>query len=237
MKYLGGKCRLAKEIAGYLNYLRKPQQLYIEPFVGAGWILERIERGPNMACDVHPQLIAMWKALQQGWQPPIVVTRKEYEEARAGLSELHEQAFIGFGCSYGGKWFGGYAQDGYGERNYCNEAKCSLEQKICNIAKDTEFFCCSYIRLNPPSDSLIYCDPPYAGTTKYKDTESFDSDLFWWTMNLWARHSTVVVSEYQAPKGWKCVGLNRVKTSIKHFRPIGKEEECKRTEKLFIRQP
>ena len=30
--------------------------------------------------------------------------------------------FVGFGCSFGGKWFGGYARNRVG-RNYCLEAK------------------------------------------------------------------------------------------------------------------
>ena len=64
MRYMGGKSRTAGIIAGYLNMIREPGQPYWEPFVGAGWILERIRgTGANFASDANPYLIAMWQAL------------------------------------------------------------------------------------------------------------------------------------------------------------------------------
>jgi DNA adenine methylase len=34
--------------------------------------------------------------------------------------------------------------------------------------KDVDFRCGSYLEMEVPPNSLIYCDPPYEGTTKYK---------------------------------------------------------------------
>ena len=51
--------------------------------------------------------------------------------------------------------------------------------------------------------TVVYCDPPYAGTTSYKGAPPFDHALFWRTMNEWhARGAHVFVSEYTAPAGW-----------------------------------
>lgn len=56
-----------------------------------------------------------------------------------------------------------------------------------------------------PVGKLVYCDPPYAGTTAYGAFDNFDHDLFWAMMSKWTENNTVVVSEYAAPEGWKCV--------------------------------
>ena len=54
----------------------------------------------------------MWKALQQGWEPPDLVTFEDYEYVRAHQDENPAlTAFVGFGCTFGAKWFGGYARD------------------------------------------------------------------------------------------------------------------------------
>jgi site-specific DNA-adenine methylase len=51
-------------------------------------------------------------------------------------------------------------------------------------------------------DSVIYCDPPYAGTAEYKEG-SFDHSAFWkWCEE---QHSPVFVSEYSAPAGFKVI--------------------------------
>ena len=63
MQYFGGKFHLRIEIAQFLEELRKPNQLYLEPFVGAGWVLSEMS-GNRAATDINPHLIAMWKALQ-----------------------------------------------------------------------------------------------------------------------------------------------------------------------------
>ena len=41
-------------------------------------------------------------------------------------------SFVGFGCSFAGKWFGGYARSN-DKRNYAKMAKNSLNKKIINL--------------------------------------------------------------------------------------------------------
>ena len=65
-------------------------------------------------------------------------------------------AFVGFGCSYSGKWFGGLAKDGNG-RNYALNAYNSLMKKA-KTFKDVEFSHKSYLDYTP-TDYLVYCDP------------------------------------------------------------------------------
>jgi len=55
-----------------------------------------------------------------------------------------------------------------------------------------------------PQDAVVYCDPPYKGTTEYA-VGGFDHDIFWdYVRNLSQKHS-VYVSEYQAPDDFECI--------------------------------
>lgn len=78
-------------------------------------------------------------------------------------------------------------------------------------------------------DMLVYCDPPYQGTTQYGAFAGFDHELFWDTMREWSKHNTVVVSEYKAPNDFKCVAefSSRMGLTTENERPI-------RCEKLFM---
>ena len=229
MHYLGGKFRVGKQIADFLNDLRKSNQSYWEPFVGAAWVLMRIDGKSNYASDIHHELIEMWKELQQGWIPPNKVSEEAYSLAKEGFCSPELTAFIGFGCSWGGKYFGGYARDPKSARNYAQNAKNSLLKKVAQIPP-TKFFQADYFSFMPPAKKmLIYCDPPYADTTKYSMT--FDHRKFWErckTLNL-SGH-TVVVSEYQAPQKWDCVLEMPTRTDYKSRN----NQMIPRIERLFM---
>ena len=63
-----------------------------------------------------------------------------------------------------------------------------------------EFVCGDYRDLEIPSNSLIYCDPPYRGVRKYVGNVKFDSDIFWEVCRNWSKQGHIVfVSEYEAP--------------------------------------
>ena len=228
MRYLGGKARIAQDVAGYLNLVREPDQPYWEPFVGGGWILARINDTPNFASDKHPALIAMWQALSDGWLPPSNITPEDYERARNLPDHDPLKAFVGFGCSWGGKWFGGMARGKTG-RNYAANAAGSLKRKIASMPA-TEFFVADFLTAEPPRPHmLIYCDPPYADTTGYA-VGPFNHEAFWdRCMALELGGHTVVISEYEAPAGFSCVKEMGTHTDIRG----GEGEQMARTERLF----
>ena len=77
------------------------------------------------------------------------------------------------------------------------------------------------------TDALIYADPPYEGTTGYKD--KFDSAEFWDTCRKWANSgNTVLVSELQAPPDFSCIWEKPVTRTLNH------NDRSTTTEKLFI---
>lgn len=234
MRYLGGKFRIGKQIARFLNSIREPGQGYWEPFVGSAWVLMRIQGGPNYASDANKYLIAMWQALQQGWIPPSRVTEEEYIAIRDNPNDYKAElvSFVAFGCSWGGKWFGGYAR---GEnRNWAAEAQRSLLKKLPKL-QGVRFFHSGFMNCYPPEENmLIYCDPPYQDTTGYGAIPDWDSGLFWsWVRNTTDLGHTVIVSEYIAPKDIVEVASFPTKTDL-NTGSGGKET---RIERLFMLRP
>ncbi len=228
MRYLGGKSRTWKDICAFLEGLRKPGQPFIEPFCGACWITQGMT-GERYASDANPFLMRLHRAVQDGWVPPTSVSKEEYDKANAARNvEDPLTAFIGFGCSFSGKWFGGYARDGTG-RNYAKNAANSILKKASRMGA-VSFCNREYIDVTSKG-YLVYCDPPYASTTGYDAVADFNSEEFWDTMRGWVKNNTVVVSEYVAPPDFVCVKEILTKTDMRT--KIGKEP---RIEKLFMHE-
>lgn len=227
MRYLGGKSRLAKEIAGVLSGFLGSAGVYVEPFVGSAAVAEKLaglSPIPMLLADSHPDLILLYRAMQNGYVPPDAVSEQEYEQAKQ-LQPCAYRGFVGFACSYGGKWFGGYARGE--ERNYALEGKRSLLRTVAAL-QGARFLCCDYRELVMPGRALIYADPPYANTTRYRGGQ-FDSDALWdWARRQSASGHTVIVSEYAAPDDFDTLWEKPHTTSI---RPRNGNEQ--RIERLF----
>ncbi len=96
------------------------------------------------------------------------------------------------------------------------------------MIKDTTFHHADY-RDACPDGALVYCDPPYKGTTGYGAVGEFDSNEFWSVMRQWSRHNKVYISEYQAPFDFTCVLEIPTKLDIRNA--AGEKEP--RLERLF----
>ena len=204
MRYLGGKSKIRKQVAAFLESKRAPGQLYFEPFVGGGWILQEMS-GWRVAADGNAALIALYSALLSGWEPPEFVSEEEHRKWRSMTEVVADpmMAFCRFGCGFGGDWNGGYARS-EGKTCYAATTKRSLQKQLPAI-RDVVF---SHGLFHDwtPCKALVYCDPPYANTTQYGAFDGFDHDLFWQTMREWVvAGNTVVVSEYSAPPDFPCV--------------------------------
>lgn len=224
MRYLGGKHRIAKELGAYLR-TRQEGRYFVEPFCGALNITCQMS-GPRLACDASPYLFSLYRGLREGWEPPDVVTEELYRHLKTTKDPADPlTAFVGYGCCFGGGFFTGYARSS-GARNYAGDAKRSLARKMA-LCTEVTFACCDYARLTPGPGCLVYCDPPYAGTTGYGAVGKFDSPDFWRRTQEWAHAGALVlVSEYVAPIG-RCVWEKAVKTDM---HGVGRDG---RVEKLF----
>ncbi len=228
MQYFGGKQRIAKYIVPILQNCMNGRKCFFEPFVGGANIVSKIT-GNRVASDANKYLIALYQALQQGWVPPDTVTEEDYHRAKNGDYSDYLRAFIGFGCSFAGKWFGGYAR-GNESRNYALNAKNSLLQKLKGL--HGVVFLHRGFSTFKPEDCLIYCDPPYIGSTKYGGIDDFDHQLFWQTVQQWSVNNTVFVSEYESPLDCEIVWQKDGVTDIR-----GKQGRLPVTEKLFQVRP
>ncbi len=232
---MGSKARFAKEILPIVLEGRKPGQWYVEPFAGGMNMISEV-KGNRIANDRQEYLIAMWEALVQGWRPPRYITKEEYYEVK-NLGDIVFDpclvGWVGFNCSFRGKWFGGFAGRA---TTLEGKEKCYQTEAINNVSKQIAKLngviikSKSYELLELPSSSILYCDPPYEGTTGYRD--SFDNTAFWqWCRERESEGHSVYVSEYNAPKDFICVWEKQVKESMS----LG--ERGFRTEKLFKYEP
>lgn len=239
MKYLGSKARFSKELLDIILPYRK-DRVFIEPFCGGCNITDKVS-GNRIAADNNIFIIDMWNKLIEGWVPPDTLSEEEYKYYKSIVNtvDLNNKdltsiiGFVGVGCSYAGKWFGGYARSNTNKgvpRNHCLEAKKSVLKQVSKL-KDVKFKHCNYSDLCVDS-ALVYCDPPYNNVTTYKD--KFDSNKFW----NWVEHNSInndckiFVSEYSAPKQFECIWEKNVENNFDVNRiKIGKKYN---TEKLFV---
>jgi DNA adenine methylase len=140
-------------------------------------------------------------------------------------------AFCAVGCSFSGKWNGGFARDGSG-RNYASNAAGSINKKVSRLG-GVQWQSGDYREVPLPPNSVVYCDPPYAGTTGYSGVEGgFNHIEFWeWCRTTTLRGHLVFVSEYSAPADFEAVWSIETKTDL-HTR----EGKGARVEKLFFYQ-
>lgn len=227
MKYMGSKNRHAKEILPII-LKNRGNMPYVEPMVGGANMIDKVG-GIRLGADINEYLIALWQAVSEGWMPPETFTEQEYKDIRLNKSQSppHLVGYAGFALSYSGKWFGGWCRDGKGKRDYVKEAYNNAVKQF-PLLLGVKFICKSYLELDLKQPCVIYCDPPYAGTTKYKD--EFNHELFWqWCRDMVKQGHSVFVSEYNAPEDFVCVWSKQVNNSL--TKDTGSK---KGVEKLFV---
>jgi DNA adenine methylase len=226
MRYMGGKAKIAKKLTAFLNTYRQPGQLFVEPFLGGCNILPLMDL-PKWGNEINPSIGMCFAAIRDGWEPPADVSEGEYR-ALMEEDDTPMRGFAGSACSFGGKWFGGYAR-GQGARNYATEGR-NNATKIRPGLQGATITWMDYRDMTIPDGSLVYCDPPYATTTDYKTR--FDHDAFWqWVRGLSTR-CTVLVSEYVAPIDFEVVWELERDCGLKQGKNGGKAVRVERVFKL-----
>lgn len=235
MKYMGSKARLAKDLSPIINTLLDKLNIntYVEPFVGGANMIQHIDCENKVGSDNNEYLVAMWKALQDGWMPPSELSKELYNKIKENKEDYEKGlvAIAGFCATYNAKWFGGYAgivNTKVGtQRNYYDEAvRNILKQK--DQLKDVEFLNADYINLSEYKNALIYCDPPYEGTTRYGTSKDFHYERFWDWVREMSKDNFVLVSEYNAPNDFVNIYEKALTTTL------DKNSRKKDVEKLFI---
>jgi DNA adenine methylase len=168
----------------------------------------------RFAYDIHPDLIMMYHAIQSGWLPPEFISEELYNDLKCSSASAL-RGYVGFACSFGGKWFGGYARVVENDRRLDQES-------YRRIIKNRADFADIYINQRDYTDipihatDIIYCDPPYANTLGY-DKKHFDTLGFWQEMRIWGNYgAAVIISEYEAPDDFKVIWEKPRKTYMQH---------------------
>jgi DNA adenine methylase len=235
MKYMGSKARLAKDLVPIMNEIIKKFEIniYIEPFVGGANMIQHVECKNKFGSDNNEYLIHLWKALQEGWIPPSELSKELYNDIKQNKDKYNKElvAVAGFCATYNAKWFGGYAgivQTKINtQRNYYDEAVRNILKQV-NQLKDVEFLNADYTYFSDYKNALIYCDPPYEGTTQYGTSKEFHYERFWdWNRNM-SKNNIVLISEYNAPDDFVNIYEKELTTTL------DKSSRKKDVEKLFI---
>jgi DNA adenine methylase len=231
MRYMGSKARHAKHIVPIVLDGHDENNWYIEPFLGGGNMFSCVDVALKWGNDTSYFAVCLLEALSKGWTPPSSLSETEYRLMKES-PESYDPASVGFAaycCSYAGKFWGGYwrSLNSKGEpRNCALEQARNLEKQRSGLV-GSEFTVGSYLDMDIPVGSTVYCDPPYAGTTRYQS--GFDSQEFWgWCEYLVDKRCRVFVSEYEAPDCWAPVWEKTVTNSL--TKDTGSK---KGTEKLF----
>lgn len=221
MKYMGSKRRIAKYIAPIIqahidsgNY-----KTYIEPFVGGANMIEAIKCEKRIGCDLNGYLIELLELVSAGHchELPDTITEEEYNNIKNHKDKCESWlvGFCGFNATFGSKWFGGYARprkNGYDRDVICGKIALTKQAPLID---DVEFHICSY-RNWAPENCVVYCDPPYKKTTKYKSGD-FNHDEFWRWCKKYAElqyNNVILVSEYNAPEGAQCIWSKEIENTL-----------------------
>lgn len=219
MRYQGGKSRISKSLERIItndvfrrqipnfsaNCTENRGTTLVSLFCGTCSVESKLAPyfDKGICNDSHKYLIAMLQAVQNGFELPEKVTEQEYKFVREHKdNKTALTGFVGFGCSFGGKWFGGYARNKSG-------TNCALQSKR-SLLKDMEtlrnatFICSDYKAVEIPENAIVYADPPYSNTTGY-GSKKFNSDEFWEYMREISKTHDVYISEQTAPEDFECI--------------------------------
>lgn len=216
MKYMGSKNRHAKELLPIILRDHREGMWYIEPFVGGGNMIDKVDFSNRIGCDSNPYVIQALESIRDDLnllpKNNSEFTEDDYKRLRNSDSYPFK-GYAGFAFSYSGKWLGGWCRDKEGKRDYVRESY-SNAQKQSPYLQGIKFIHKNVFDIKEiKGKATIYCDPPYRGTTKYKD--GFDHDRFWdWVRFQSKQGHSVFVSEYTAPEDFECLWSKEVNNSL-----------------------
>lgn len=134
---------------------------------------------------------------------------------------------VGFCASYKSKFFGGYANEALSDdgRRRGDEAIRALKRQRESL-QGIPFICCDYRNWRNVKNAVIYCDPPYKGTTGYSN-RNFDTAAFFDWCQIVGQNNVVIVSEYEAPEDFRKI------ESFGTLATLGTGQAEKRREAIF----
>jgi len=243
MRYAGSKRRFAKDLVPVITRRLNAETLFVDMFCGGCNILSDVDHPKKQGVELNKYVLSLWQYIKDnngmGEIPKSVSEEMYYDIKRNYQNRTNKYpdwliGYVGACCSYGGAWFNGYAKfNPNRNEDHIEEAYNGLEKQVQNFKylSNTEFLCGSYDEVSLKPGTVVYCDPPYAGTRKYES--DFDNNAFWdWVRRECKRGVYVYVSEYDAPDDFKCI-WSRVKKDGMGTTKFG-VGQLDKVEKLFV---
>lgn len=234
MIYMGSKNRIAKHILPIMVKAAQDNGItkWVEPFVGGGNMIDKVPNNfRRIGIDYNAHTIEALIAIRDLVDRLPNEVTVEYYNSLKGTNPDPITSLIRFGASFGGKFENGYARSFTNKgipRNNWDEAKRNARKQSPNL-QGVDLLIGSYEEYSYLEDCLIYCDPPYEGTTSYK-TGKFDHEKFWEWCRSMGKNNLVFISEYKAPSDFVLVWEGDIKTNFASQR---RSATHKATEKLF----
>jgi DNA adenine methylase len=220
MKYVGSKNRIAKEILKIMLPYRKENTYWVEPFVGGGNLIDKVDGfriGSDKNKNVIDALLSIKNHIDDLPKNNLEFSEIDYNKLKDSDNNYLHKAYASFAFSYGGKYLGGWCRDSLNKRDYVSEAyKNAVKQN--KALSNVELYDCDYKDLIIPEHSVIYCDPPYENSQGYNI--NFNHLEFWdWVeyISTSNKYSKVFVSEYNAPKKFECLYSKEIASSLTKY--------------------
>ena len=219
MVYQGSKSKILKYIKPYidkaLDYFDR--ELYIEPFVGGANVICNIEACTRVGYDINEYLIALLNYAKNNELPyPKEITNEEYAHIRNNKDKYSEWfiGYIGFLGSYQSRFFEGNCSN---KRRTLDCKKTYMEEQYNNLLKQSpklkeiEFYCADALDLSF-SNAVIYCDPPYLNTAKYRNKIDYKKYYDW--VRRQGQENIILCSETYMPEDFKIISSVQRKNDL-----------------------
>lgn len=216
MQYVGSKNRYARGILAHMP----PVRYFVEPFVGGGnmtyWAVKSGKFQNFLCSDANEYVIAYFNALKSGWMPKedyslneYLAMKKDYDIGNIGGHSKEELCVVGNCMGF----MGGFFNVPCLLRDHTKSPRNRDKYPFWCALKDREWVDCAsfthtdYQSCFIPDDRncVIYLDPPYQGTKKYKNVDPFSYDAFYdWVREKSMAHY-VYTSELSMPEDFDCI--------------------------------
>lgn len=172
---------------------------------------------PSLRCgDNRASIISLYKACQNGYEPPTTVTLEEFKASKLLPDSDPFKAFCNPFLTWGAKGDHQLAKNNEDRKALPQESHDVLMRQMATL-KSVLFEDIDFLSIEPgPTDEIMYCDAPYADTfhrngSHYK-SGAFCHLKYYHRIRQWSEFTDIFVSEYDFPFGQmifeKTIALN-----------------------------
>lgn len=213
MKLAFNKIRTGKRIATYINHL-KPVH-YVEPFMGTLGVSRWVRAQHAHLSDLSQPIALLWYwALSDDYYILTdTIDESRYKELRGDKRTTH-----GIDTAIAGYFFNSYDYfDNYRPADLADVVDYLSAMRGCVLAnfESIEVQHSSYMDIDIPPHSVIYCDPPPKTATRHPWlTSQFNTREFWnWCRRMVRHGHTVITTAYKCPNDFVMIdkSLDQIK--------------------------